>query len=89
MSPDSVLPVVINSSRGPSLILAHGLDGVEDQVEDHLLQFDPVSLNQRQALGEFRLHRDAVLRRFATGELDNLADRCIDLHALVALAAPF
>ena len=27
--------------------LAHGLDGVEDQVEDHLLQFDPISLNRR------------------------------------------
>src|ERR1700733_4888962 len=27
--------------------LAHGLDGVEDQVEDDLLQFDPIAVNHR------------------------------------------
>ena len=33
-------------------------------------------------LREFGLHRDAVLHRFQTGDLNHLADRCIDLQAI-------
>src|SRR5277367_6443733 len=37
---------------------AHCFDGVDDQVKDHLLQLNPVSFNERQALCELRLHRN-------------------------------
>ncbi len=62
---------------------SHGLDGVEDQVEDYLLQFDPVSLDRRQVLDKFGLHKDAVLHRFTTGEFDHFSDCCINLHVLL------
>ena len=65
--------MLISNSRGPSLDAAHRLDGIDDQVEDHLLQLHPIALNERQALRQLRLHRDAVLRRFAAGQLDHLA----------------
>ena len=33
--------------------------------------------------GELRLHRDAVPHRFATRELNHLADRFVDLQAVL------
>ncbi len=40
-------------------------------------------MNERQALRELRLHRDAVLHRLAIGQLNHLADRAVDLHAIL------
>ena len=37
-SPASVLPVMISNSREPPGHLAHGLKGVENRVENHLLE---------------------------------------------------
>ena len=62
---------------------AHRFDGVDDQVEDHLLQLDSISLNERQALRELRLHRDAVLHHFASGQGNDLEDRFVDLQAIL------
>src|SRR6516225_243954 len=59
---------------------AQCFDSVDDQVEDHLLQLDPISANKWQALRALRLHRDAVLRDFATGQADDLEDRFVDVH---------
>ena len=36
-----------------------------------------------KSLREVRLHRDAGLYRFATGELDHLADRLVDVHPVL------
>ena len=47
------------------------------------MQFDPISFDQRQALRELSLHRDAVLRRFATGELNHLADHFVDRQRIL------
>ena len=74
--------MLISSSRDVSACSAHCLDGVDDQVEDHLLQLHPVSLNERQTLRECCRHRDAVLRRLATGQRNDLEDRVVDRHAL-------
>jgi hypothetical protein len=71
-----------SSALRPRIPASHGLDGVENQVEDHLLQLDPIAVHGRRALGEFGPHRDAVPDRFASGELDHLADRSIDVHAI-------
>ena len=62
---------------------AHCLDSVHDQVEDHLLQFDPVSCNERQGVRELGPNGDAVLHRFPTGELDHIADRSVDLQEIL------
>jgi hypothetical protein len=37
-------------------------------VASDLMQLDPISLNERQALRELRLHPDAVLHRSSTGQ---------------------
>src|SRR5262249_12424211 len=44
---------------------AQRFDGVEDHVQEHLLQLDAIALNARQALREVGLHRNAVLHHFA------------------------
>src|SRR5205807_6740245 len=62
---------------------AHRLDGVDDQVKNDLLQLNSVSLNERQALRELRLHRDAILHRFATGQSNHLKDRFVDVQAIL------
>jgi hypothetical protein len=43
----------------------HGLDGVDEQIEDHLLQLDPISQNGRQVTRKMSLYRDATSLRFA------------------------
>ena len=40
---------------------AHCFNRVNDQVQDHLLQLDPICPNGRQRLRELRVKRDAVL----------------------------
>ena len=67
---------------------AHRFDGVDNQVEDYLLQLDSISLNERQALRELRLQRDAVLRKFATGQGNDLKDRFVDLQTHPSVGAP-
>ena len=62
---------------------AHRLDGVDDQVEDDLFELDLISCDERQAIRELRRHRDAVLQCFAMGEFNHLADRFVDLQAIV------
>jgi hypothetical protein len=52
----------------------HRFNGVDDQVEDHLLHLDPISLNWRQAPRELRLHRDVGAQRFASGQGDDPQD---------------
>src|SRR5262249_56592875 len=58
--------------------------GVDDQVQDHLLQLDSISLNERQAVRQLSLHRNTVLRRFASGQRNNLEDRIIYCYAILA-----
>jgi hypothetical protein len=53
--------------------IAHGLYGIHEQVEDYLLELDPISFNARQ-LCQLRSHRDAILDQFAVDQTDNLKD---------------
>ena len=62
---------------------AHRFDRVDDEIEDNLLQLDAIAFDERQTLPEFRLHRRAVLHRFATGELNHLADRLVYVHPVL------
>ena len=52
--------------------IAHGLYGIDEQVEDYLLELDPISLNARQCLCQLRSHCDAILDHFAVDQADNL-----------------
>jgi len=62
---------------------AHCLDRVDNEIEDDLLQLYAISFDERQTLPEGRLHRRAVLYRFATGELDHFADRLVYVHPVL------
>src|SRR5258708_9200955 len=62
---------------------AHRLDGVDDQVENHLLQLDPICSDDWQALRELRPHRDAALQNFATRQVYDLKHRLLSLPALL------
>jgi hypothetical protein len=61
---------------------AHRFDCVQDQVQDNLLQLHPVPLDERQAF-QLRLHRDAILQRFAAGQDNHLADRVVKVKAII------
>src|SRR5712671_2112899 len=62
--------------------VAHRFDGIDDQVEQYLLQLDPISLNARQALRQLRPYRYAIVCGLRTGENDNLEDGIVDLYGV-------
>src|SRR5580704_5948678 len=62
--------------------VAHGLNGIQDQVENHLLKLHSIAFDERQALREIHLHRNPVRHCFATGEFNHPADRGVDVQAL-------
>src|SRR5215471_17481278 len=64
------------------------MDGVDDQIKEHLLQLSPVSLNGRHSLRKMRLHRDAVFHCFSTRELNHFTDCIVDLHPLCPWRRP-
>jgi hypothetical protein len=78
---------VVTKQFPPAFVhCAHCLDGVDHQVQDDLLQFDPISLDRRQSLDEFRLRRAPFLA--ASARMNSIASRiAADLYA-VPLARP-
>ncbi len=69
----------MTSSRGPNGILIHGLDCVEKQVHNDLLQLNPVSLNSRHIIREPGLQRDLMLLNFSVEEAESRMNDLIDL----------
>jgi hypothetical protein len=56
----SVSRLIGYDQQFPRLFFAgsdHGFHGVEDQIEDHLLQLYPIAFDDRQVLGELRPER--------------------------------
>src|SRR6516164_6030734 len=58
-------------------VAAHRLDGVDDQVDHHLLNLHPITPKEWQGLGELRLDRGADLNDLTPSENDRVADRFI------------
>jgi hypothetical protein len=46
---------------------AHRLDGIDDQVQHHLLQLHPIAFDAWQVARQLCVDRDAGLDRFAAG----------------------
>ena len=63
---------------------AHGLDGVQDQVHDHLLQLNPIALDRNQAFGRAGTDRDVVLGDCALHHDDHFVDRLVDVDELLS-----
>src|SRR3954471_23824679 len=68
----------------PLVDLTHRFDGIDDQVKQHLLQLDPITLDARQALCQLRAHRDAVVCGLRTGKSNNFDDSIVDLHGVLS-----
>jgi hypothetical protein len=61
----------------------HRLDGIDDQVQHHLLKSHPIALDARQLARQLRTHRDAGLDRLAAGQGGHLQDRRIEVDNLL------
>jgi len=61
---------------------AHRFNGIEDLIENYLLQLDSISSNEGQALRELRLHRNTVLHQLATGKGNDFQDNFVDLDVI-------
>src|SRR5215469_3156623 len=68
----------------PSRPAAHGFNRVHHEVEDHLLQLDPISAHEWQALREPAVHRHTVFHELSMTERDDLMYRLVDLEVLLA-----
>ena len=75
--------MLICNSRVPSPMY-HGLNGIDDQVQHHLLQLDPIALDTRQALRKLRPHRHAIVCGLRTGESNNLKDGIVDRYGVIS-----
>ena len=59
--------------------MIHGLDCVEKQVHNDLLQLNPVSLNGRHIIRESGLQRDLMFLNFSVEEAESRMNDLIDL----------
>ena len=74
--------LICNSRAFPNA--THGPNGVNDQVQHHLLQLDPVALNARQVLRKLRPHRHAIVCGLRTGESNNLKNGIVDRYGILS-----
>ena len=68
----------------PLVRSAHRFDGVEDQVEHHLLKLDPISRNERQAFRQLCLQQSPGSAQFAARQCDDFADHLVDVQQVLA-----
>ncbi len=66
----------------PLADIAHRFDGVHNQIQDYLLQLDAIASNERQALCELCLQRDAIAQQLASCHPDDLEDRFVDVQLI-------
>ena len=62
---------------------SHCFDGVDDQIEEHLLQLNAVPLNGRQVVCELELERDTAPEQFAAGQGDDLENGLVDVQPIL------
>ena len=58
-------------------VVVHRLEGVDNQVDHHLLNLHSIAPKERQRLGELRLDRGADLNSLTVSENDRVAERFI------------
>jgi hypothetical protein len=63
--------------------VAHRLNCVDDQIQHHLLQLDPVSFNARQMRRKLHAHRYSALDRLAVGKGRDAQYRLVEIERLL------
>ena len=63
-------------------IAVHCLDGIDDQVEDHLLDLNAVGADERQILSEIDLHEDAISPCLGFYQGNRLGNNPVDVDRL-------
>src|SRR5580704_13542131 len=61
---------------------AHGVRGVLEQIQDHLLKLDAVPCHHREAVCEFSPENHPVSLKFAQGQRDHFLCSLIQIHGL-------
>ncbi len=59
----------------------HRLRGVHDQVENDLLELNPVTLDQRQCIGELWMKHDTATLQFTQQQGDDFPGRVVEVDA--------
>ena len=60
--------------------LRHRVDGVDDEVEKHLLQLDPVTGHDRDLLHRFHSHRNPMPLQLASAQSERLLLQLVDIE---------
>src|SRR5262249_18394500 len=63
----------------PVLHHYHCLDAVQDQIQDDLLQLDPIPQDHRHQRGQLHVRHYLVFSQFALREVQNIPDKGIDV----------
>ena len=66
--------------RRPVLDARHGLDTVPHQIQDDLLELDPVTENGRASRGQLHGQRDPAMAQLRAHERQHVADDVIDVR---------
>src|ERR1700733_1107932 len=69
-------------SPRPILDAAHCVGGVTDQIQNHLLKLDAVSVNSRQTIAEIMYQNYVVSLKFAGEQGNDFASRLIEVNWL-------
>ena len=67
----------------------HGLDGVDYQIDDHLLQLDPIAKHRRQRRRELQPQRRSMPKGFALHQADRVIDHIVDVERRLSGSAFF
>ena len=63
--------------------LSGGFDRIHQQVQENLLELDPITLDPRQVRRRGRLEDDSVLLHFGTNEREHVADDTGEVAGMV------
>jgi hypothetical protein len=84
---DAVCPALLGADQQltrPPVDRAHCFGRVQDQVQDDLLQLNPISLNGRQPLAQAGLNGNSILGDCASRQHNHLIDRFIEIKTMLS-----
>jgi hypothetical protein len=67
----------------------HGVDGIHDEVQDHLLHLDPVAFHNRKLLVKFSSKLNSILPQTDAHDRQDCADEMVDVDRALFRPSPF